>query len=153
MLNKEQYQAAFAHLHASGAPIRQEAKLMKKGRIRKSAAITAAVAALSITAAGAANAATDGALLESICVVFRCEVQDTQTNPDGTTTYSVKGEDGNNIAVTVTGEPDAPRGVLVNGDGSADSPSFYVQVKEDGSVTATAKDADTPSPAQEAADH
>ena len=144
MLNKEQYQAAFAHLHASGAPIRQEAKLMKKGRIRKSAAITAA---------GAANAATDGALLESICVVFRCEVQDTQTNPDGTTTYSVKGEDGSDIAVTVTGDPNAPRGVLVNGDGSADSPSFDVQVNEDGSVTATEKDADTASPAQEAADH
>ena len=144
MLNKEQYQAAFAHLHASGAPIRQEAKLMKKGRIRKSAAITAA---------GAANAATDGALLESICVAFRCEVQDTQTNPDGTTTYSVKGEDGSDIAVTVTGDPNAPRGVLVNGDGSADSPSFDVQVNEDGSVTATEKDADTASPAQEAADH
>ena len=143
MLNREQYQAAFAHLHASGAPIRQEAKRMKKGRIRKSAAIAAAVAALSITAAGAANAATDGALLESICVAFRCEVQDTQTNPDGTTTYSVKGEDGNNIAVTITGEPDAPHGVQVDGDGSADSPLFDVQVNEDGSVTATEKDADT----------
>lgn len=126
---------------------------MKKGRIRKSAAIAAAVAALSITAAGAANAATDGALLESICVAFRCEVRDTQTNPDGSTTYSVKGEDGSDIAVTVTGDPDTPRGVQVDGDGAADSPSFDVQVGEDGPVTATEKDADTASPAPEAADH
>ncbi|WP_306487646.1 hypothetical protein, partial [Agathobaculum sp.] len=65
---------------------------MKQGHIRKGV-VVAAAAALTVTAAGAANVATDGALFESIRVVFTGEVTDTQVNPDGSTTYSVKGED------------------------------------------------------------
>lgn len=100
MTDKELYKAAFAHLHASGSEIRQEERRMKHGHIRKGAVIAAA-AALTITAAGAANVATDGALLENIRVVFTGEVTETQVNPDGSTTYSVKGQDGSDIAVTV----------------------------------------------------
>ena len=103
MTDRELYQATFAHLHASGSEIRQEAKHMKQGHIRKGVVIAAA-AALTVTAAGATNVATDGALLESIRVVFTGEVTETHTNPDGSTTYAVKGEDGSDIEVTIPEE-------------------------------------------------
>ena len=82
---KELYKQTFSHLHASGSAF-QEAGQMKTGRIRKSLVIGAAAAALMATAAGAANAATEGALLESIRVVFTGEVDSMQTNPDGSVT-------------------------------------------------------------------
>lgn len=69
MTDKELYKATFAHLHASGSETRQEARHMKQGHIRKGV-VVAAAAALTVTAAGAANVATDGALLESIRVVL-----------------------------------------------------------------------------------
>ena len=45
MTDRELYQATFAHLHASGSEIRQEAKHMKQGHIRKGVVIAAAAAA------------------------------------------------------------------------------------------------------------
>ncbi|MBC5724465.1 hypothetical protein H8S45_03135 [Agathobaculum sp. NSJ-28] len=119
---KELYKQTFSHLHASGSAF-QEAGQMKTGRIRKSLVIGAAAAALMATAAGAANAATEGALLESIRVVFTGEVDSMQTNPDGSVTYKVKGEDGSDISVIlpdVDETQSAPYTFKVEGEASAD---------------------------------
>ena len=81
MTDKELYKATFAHLRASGSGTRQEERRMKHGHIRKGAVVAAAAAALTVTAAGAANVATDGALLENIRVMFTGEVTDTPVKP------------------------------------------------------------------------
>lgn len=148
MTDKDLYKATFAHLHASGSSTRQEAGHMKQGHIRKGV-VVAAAAALTVTAAGAANAATDGALLENIRVVFTGEVTDTQVNPDGSTTYSVKGEDGSDIAVTVP-EDKNPDGsyttqYAVEGqEGEADA--FDITVSEDGTTKIVEEGADSDAP-------
>ena len=100
MTNKERYKAAFGHLHASGGRL-QEGRHMNTKHIRKSLVIGAAAAALMATAAGAVNAATDGALLQSIRIVFSGDITNKQTNPDGSTSYRVKGEDGSDVTVTL----------------------------------------------------
>lgn len=148
MTDKELYKATFAHLHASGSETRQEARHMKHGHIRKGV-VVAAAAALTVTAAGAANVATDGALLESIRVVFTGEVTDTQVNPDGSTTYSVKGEDGSDIAVTIPEEK--------NEDGSyttqyavegkeGEAGEYNITVSEDGTSKIIEEGGDTDAP-------
>lgn len=148
MTDKDLYKATFAHLHASGSSTRQEAGHMKQGHIRKGV-VVAAAAALTVTAAGAANIATDGALLENIRVVFTGEVTDTQVNPDGSTTYSVKGEDGSDIAVTVP-EDKNPDGsyttqYAVEGqEGEADA--FDITVSEDGTTKIVEEGADSDAP-------
>ena len=148
MTDKDLYKATFAHLHASGSSTRQEAGHMKQGHIRKGV-VVAAAAALTVTAAGAANAATDGALLENIRVVFTGEVTDTQVNPDGSTTYSVKGEDGSDIAVTIPEEK--------NEDGSyttqyavegkeGEAGEYNITVSEDGTSKIIEEGGDTGAP-------
>ena len=103
---KELYKQTFSHLHASGSAF-QEAGQMKTGRIRKSLVIGAAAAAL----------------LESIRVVFTGEVDSMQTNPDGSVTYKVKGEDGSDISVIlpdVDETQSAPYTFKVEGEVSSD---------------------------------
>lgn len=112
---------------------------MKQGHIRKGVVIAAA-AALTVTAAGAANVATDGALLESIRVVFTGEVTETHTNPDGSTTYAVKGEDGSDIAVTIPEErnedgSDTTQYIVEGKDGAAGE--YEITVGENGAAVIT----------------
>ena len=148
MTDKELYKATFAHLHASGSEIRQEARHMKQGHIRKGV-VVAAAAALTVTAAGAANVATDGALLESIRVVFTGEVTDTQVNPDGSTTYSVKGEDGSDIAVTVPEDknPDGSYTTQYAVEGQeGEAGAFDITVSEDGTTKIVEEGADSDAP-------
>lgn len=148
MTDKELYKATFAHLHASGSETRQEARHMKQGHIRKGV-VVAAAAALTVTAAGAANVATDGALLESIRVVFTGEVTDTQVNPDGSTTYSVKGEDGSDIAVTVPEDknPDGSYTTQYAVEGQeGDAGAFDITVSEDGTTKIVEEGADSDAP-------
>ena len=148
MTDKDLYKATFAHLHASGSSTRQEAGHMKQGHIRKGV-VVAAAAALTVTAAGAANAATDGALLENIRVVFTGEVTDTQVNPDGSTTYSVKGEDGSDIAVTVPEDknPDGSYTTQYAVEGKeGEAGAFDITVSEDGTTKIVEEGADTDAP-------
>ena len=148
MTDKELYKATFAHLHASGSETRQEARHMKQGHIRKGV-VVAAAAALTVTAAGAANVATDGALLESIRVVFTGEVTDTQVNPDGSTTYSVKGEDGSDIAVTVPEDknPDGSYTTQYAVEGQeGEAGAFDITVSEDGTTKIVEEGADSDAP-------
>ena len=135
MTDKERYKAAFSHLHASGAA-REENKGMKH-RFVRGGAVVAAVAALTLTAAGAANAATDGALLEGIRVVFSGELTNAQHNSDGSTTYTATGDDGSRIAVTVPEGVETETGAqvharVVNEDESASE--LDVTIGEDGAV-------------------
>ena len=148
MTDKDLYKATFAHLHASGSSTRQEAGHMKQGHIHKGV-VVAAAAALTVTAAGAANAATDGALLENIRVVFTGEVTDTQVNPDGSTTYSVKGEDGSDIAVTVPEDknPDGSYTTQYAVEGQeGDAGAFDITVSEDGTTKIVEEGADSDAP-------
>lgn len=148
MTDKDLYKATFAHLHASGSSTRQEAGHMKQGHIRKGV-VVAAAAALTVTAAGAANIATDGALLENIRVVFTGEVTDTQVNPDGSTTYSVKGEDGSDIAVTVPEDknPDGSYTTQYAVEGQeGDAGAFDITVSEDGTTKIVEEGADSDAP-------
>ncbi len=148
MTDKDLYKATFAHLHASGSSTRQEAGHMKQGHIRKGV-VVAAAAALTVTAAGAANIATDGALLENIRVVFTGEVTDTQVNPDGSTTYSVKGEDGSDIAVTVPEDknPDGSYTTQYAVEGQeGEAGAFDITVSEDGTTKIVEEGADTDAP-------
>ena len=131
MTDKELYKATFAHLRASGSGTRQEERRMKHGHIRKGAVVAAAAAALTVTAAGAANVATDGALLENIRVMFTGEVTDTQLNPDGSTTYSIKGDDGSDIEVTLPQEgEDDSTGMQFSVEGEAGTASYDITVDE-----------------------
>ena len=131
MTDKELYKATFAHLRASGSGTRQEERRMKHGHIRKGAVVAAAAAALTVTAAGAANVATDGALLENIRVMFTGEVTDTQLNPDGSTTYSIKGDDGSDIEVTLPQEgEDGSTGMQFSVEGEAGTASYDITVDE-----------------------
>lgn len=131
MTDKELYKATFAHLRASGSGTRQEERRMKHGHIRKGAVVAAAAAALTVTAAGAANVATDGALLENIRVMFIGEVTDTQLNPDGSTTYSIKGDDGSDIEVTLPQEgEDGSTGMQFSVEGEAGTASYDITVDE-----------------------
>ena len=131
MTDKELYKATFAHLRASGSGTRQEERRMKHGHIRKGAVVAAAAAALPVTAAGAANVATDGALLENIRVMFTGEVTDTQLNPDGSTTYSIKGDDGSDIEVTLPQEgEDGSTGMQFSVEGEAGTASYDITVDE-----------------------
>ena len=148
MTDKDLYKATFAHLHASGSSTRQEAGHMKQGHIRKGV-VVAAAAALTVTAAGAANIATDGALLENIRVVFTGEVTDTQVNPDGSTTYSVKGEDGSDIAVTIPEEKNedgsyTTQYAVEGKDGEAGE--YNITVSEDGTSKIIEEGGDTDAP-------
>ena len=148
MTDKDLYKATFAHLHASGSSTRQEAGHMKQGHIRKGV-VVAAAAALAVTAAGAANIATDGALLENIRVVFTGEVTDTQVNPDGSTTYSVKGEDGSDIAVTVPEDknPDGSYTTQYAVEGQeGEAGAFDITVSEDGTTKIVEEGADSDAP-------
>ncbi len=148
MTDKDLYKATFAHLHASGSSTRQEAGHMKQGHIRKGV-VVAAAAALTVTAAGAANIATDGALLENIRVVFTGEVTDTQVNPDGSTTYSVKGEDGSDIAVTVPEDknPDGSYTTQYAVEGQeGEAGAFDITVSEDGTTKIVEEGADSDAP-------
>lgn len=131
MTDKELYKATFAHLRASGSGTRQEERRMKHGHIRKGAVVAAAAAALTVTAAGAANVATDGALLENIRVMFTGEVTDTQLNPDGSITYSIKGDDGSDIEVTLPQEgEDGSTGMQFSVEGEAGTASYDITVDE-----------------------
>ena len=131
MTDKELYKATFAHLRASGSGTRQEERRMKHGHIRKGAVVAAAAAALTVTAAGAANVATDGALLENIRVMFTGEGTDTQLNPDGSTTYSIKGDDGSDIEVTLPQEgEDGSTGMQFSVEGEAGTASYDITVDE-----------------------
>ena len=131
MTDKELNKATFAHLRASGSGTRQEERRMKHGHIRKGAVVAAAAAALTVTAAGAANVATDGALLENIRVMFTGEVTDTQLNPDGSTTYSIKGDDGSDIEVTLPQEgEDGSTGMQFSVEGEAGTASYDITVDE-----------------------
>lgn len=131
MTDKELYKATFAHLHASGSETRQEERRMKHGHIRKGVVVAVAAAALTVTAAGAANVATDGALLENIRVMFTGEVTDTQLNPDGSTTYSIKGDDGSDIEVTLPEEgKDGSTGMQFSVEGEAGTASYDITVDE-----------------------
>ena len=131
MTDKELYKATFAHLRASGSGTRQEERRMKHGHIRKGAVVAAAAAALTVTAAGAANVATDGALLENIRVMFTGEVTDTQLNPDGSTTYSIKGDDGSDIEVTLPQEgEDGSTGMQFSVEGESGTASYDITVDE-----------------------
>ena len=104
---------------------------MKHGHIRKGAVVAAAAAALTVTAAGAANVATDGALLENIRVMFTGEVTDTQLNPDGSTTYSIKGDDGSDIEVTLPQEgEDGSTGMQFSVEWEAGTASYDITVDE-----------------------
>ena len=148
MTDKDLYKATFAHLHASGSSTRQEAGHMKQGHIRKGV-VVAAAAALTVTAAGAANIATDGALLENIRVVFTGEVTDTQVNPDGSTTYSVKGEDGSDIAVTIPEDknPDGSYTTQYAVEGQeGEAGAFDITVSEDGTTKIVEEGADSDAP-------
>ena len=148
MTDKDLYKATFAHLHASGSSTRQEAGHMKQGHIRKGV-VVAAAAAQTVTAAGAANIATDGALLENIRVVFTGEVTDTQVNPDGSTTYSVKGEDGSDIAVTVPEDknPDGSYTTQYAVEGQeGEAGAFDITVSEDGTTKIVEEGADSDAP-------
>ena len=149
MTDKELYKATFAHLRASGSGTRQEERRMKHGHIRKGAVVAAAAAALTVTAAGAANVATDGALLENIRVMFTGEVTDTQLNPDGSTTYSVKGEDGSDIAVTIPEEKNedgsyTTQYAVEGKDGEAGE--YNITVSEDGTSKIIEEGGDTDAP-------
>ena len=131
MTDKELYKATFAHLRASGSGTRQEERRMKHGHIRKGAVVAAAAAALTVTAAGAANVATDGALLENIRVMFTGEVTDTQLNPDGATTSAIKGDDGSDIEVTLPQEgEDGSTGMQFSVEGEAGTASYDITVDE-----------------------
>ena len=121
---------------------------MKQGHIRKGV-VVAAAAALTVTAAGAANIATDGALLENIRVVFTGEVTDTQVNPDGSTTYSVKGEDGSDIAVTIPEDknPDGSYTTQYAVEGQeGEAGAFDITVSEDGTTKIVEEGADSDAP-------
>lgn len=148
MTDKELYKATFAHLHASGSEIRQEERHMKHGHIRKGVVVAVAAAALTVTAAGAANVATDGALLENIRVMFTGEVTDTQLNPDGSTTYSLKGDDGSDIKVTLPGEGEnGSTGMQFSVEGEAGTASYDITVDEADHVAVANRvgvDADAP---------
>ena len=112
MTDKELYKATFAHLRASGSGTRQEERRMKHGHIRKGAVVAAAAAALTVTAAGAANVATDGALLENIRVMFT-------------------GDDGSDIEVTLPQEgEDGSTGMQFSVEGEAGTASYDITVDE-----------------------
>ncbi len=150
MIDKDLYKKTFAHLHASGSEIKQEGKHMRQGHIRKGV-VVAAAAALTVTAAGAANIATDGALLDSISVVFTGEVIAVETEQDGSTTYSVKGEDGSDLTITLPNEAGQDgtyetqyRQEDLDGDGVAET--FGVYVDENGTGVAIEEGADTDIP-------
>ena len=131
MTDKELYKATFAHLRASGSGTRQEERRMKHGHIRKGAVVAAAAAALTVTAAGAADVATDGALLENVRVMFTGGGTDTQLNPDGSTTYSIKGDDGSDIEVTLPQEgEDGSTGMQFSVEGEAGTASYDITVDE-----------------------
>ena len=131
MTDKELYKATFAHLRASGSGTRQEERRMKQEHTGKGAVVAGAAAALTVTAAGAANVATDGALLENIRVMFTGEVTDTQLNPDGSTTYSIKGDDGSDIEVTLPQEgEDGSTGMQFSVEGEAGTASYDITVDE-----------------------
>lgn len=109
---QELYKETFSHLHASGGAIR-EAKTMKTGHIRKGLAIGVAAAALMATAAGAANAATDGRLFEEARIFF---LGDWTYQEDGSKTVNGVDENGNEVHFSVvpgTGdEQGADEGVI-----------------------------------------
>lgn len=115
MTDREQYKAVFSHLHASGDRV-QEAKTMKKGHIRKGLAIGLA-AALMATAAGAANAATDGRLFEEARIFF---LGAWTNEEDGSKTVTGVDENGNEIHFSVTPGADAQH----------DGDTFYVTTTE-----------------------
>lgn len=117
MTNREQYKAVFSHLHASGDRV-QEAKTMKKGHIRKGLAIGLA-AALMVTAAGAANAATDGRLFEEARIFF---LGAWTNEEDGSKTVTGVDENGNEIHFSVTPGADAQY--------DKDGGTFYVTTTE-----------------------
>lgn len=97
MTDREQYKAVFSRLHASGGSVREETH-MKKNHIRKGLVVAIAAAALTATAAGAANIATDGQFLEEVRLFFSGEW--TQ-NEDGSLTGTVTDENGNEVGITV----------------------------------------------------
>lgn len=102
MTDKEQYKAVFAHLHASGEELR-EGRHMNAKHIRKGLVIGVAAAALMATAAGAVNAATDGALMDTIGIVF--SIKDGSGNdikPDSNGVYHAKTPDGEDVTITLT---------------------------------------------------
>ena len=102
MTDKELYKAAFAHLHASGEELR-EGRHMNAKHIRKGLVIGVAAAALMATAAGAVNAATDGALMDTIGLVFSIKDGSGEIlQPDENGVIHAKTPDGGDVTITLT---------------------------------------------------
>ncbi|MDO4269852.1 MAG: hypothetical protein Q4C72_02910 [Eubacteriales bacterium] len=75
---------------------------MKTAHIRKSLVIGVAAAALMATAAGAVNAATDGALVDTISLVFSIKDGSGEIlQPDENGVIHAKTEDGEDVIITL----------------------------------------------------
>lgn len=126
---KELYKATFSHLHASGRSIREE-KNMRIKHWRKGLVIGVAAAALMATAAGAVNAATDGALVDYITFSIKGDIKDKTVNPDGSTSFKAKASDGTDITVTYPGEEGGKLATLTPKEGGDAAPRLGIEVGE-----------------------
>ena len=126
---KELYKATFSHLHASGGSIREE-KNMRIKHWRKGLVIGVAAAALMATAAGAVNAATDGALVDYITFSIKGEIKDKTIMPDGSVSFQATTKDGTDVTITYSENEDGARDNLVPQEGGDSAPCLGVEVGE-----------------------